>query len=151
MHKKIFVMGIFSLIIFTMGCTLQDPRENPTYSVIPEVLIDYDFEEKETKIWVKSAISDFKYNSITFEISMDNAIRIFEENNTYCSSVNIEKNMFNVSIYVESKDREFEYNSKIEIELFENDAILRIYDLDTNDLDVLSLDELPLKKVLEEL
>jgi hypothetical protein len=137
--------------MLTMGCTLQDPRENPTYSVIPEVLIDYDFEEEETKIWVKSAISDYKYNSITFEISMGSEFKIIEENNTYCSAVNIENNLFNLSIYVESKNREFEYNCEIEIELFENDVTITILDLDTDEVDIVNLDELPLKKVLEEL
>ncbi len=150
MMKKLAIMGILSLIILTMGCTLQDPRENPTYSMIPEVLVDYDFEEKETKIWVKSAISDFKYNSITFEILMDNKLEIIQENNTYCSSVFIEDNIFNLTILVVSKEREFEYISQVEIELLEDDVIIRIYDISADEEDVVTLDNLPWKKVLEE-
>lgn len=151
MKKRIVVMGIFLLLILAMGCTLQDPRTNPSYSVIPEVLIDFDFNEERTKIWVKSAISDFEYDSIKMEITANNNLNIVKDNNTYCSHVFVKSKSFNMTILAISEDKEFEYNCRIRIELFTNDINLIIFDTDTNEEDIVSKGDLPYKKVLEEI
>jgi hypothetical protein len=133
-----------------MGCTLQDPRSNPAYSVFPEVLIDYDLDEKLTKIWVKSALSDFKYDNIRIEISTNDDLRIIEDGNTYCLSASIYYKIFNLTISVKSEENEFDYNSRIEVELYEFGMDLRIFDYITDEEDVVSKEDLPFKKVLEE-
>ncbi len=85
MIKQLATLGVVLILAITTGCVLQDPRSNPSYSVFPEILLDYDFDASETGIWVKSALSDFKYDSILLEVINDdnNEKQIIQENNTY--------------------------------------------------------------------
>ena len=68
MNKRLLIAGLFFILICFSGCILQSPGDDPPYSVLPILLLDYDFDSDETKIWVKSALSDYKYTNITIEI-----------------------------------------------------------------------------------
>lgn len=151
MHKEIIVGSILLIIISSMGCTLTSPETNPTYSVIPGVIIDYDFELEISKIWVKSAISDFKYNLINITLNSKNQTVIREDTNTYCIDNSIKSDSYNLSVQVIYKEREFLYQVSIKIEFIEDIFTLTIFEPETEDEDILYEDDLPFKTVLEEL
>lgn len=154
MPKKLIVTGILFALILTMGCTLQDPSSNPSYSVFPEILVDYDIDSEETKIWVKSALSDFKYDQIKYEILSDEGQKnyIIQENNTYCLPYSTKLTSFNLTISVLSEEKEFGFSCRIEIEQAAEYLIrVIIYEEREEIEEILKIDDLPYKKVLEEL
>ena len=153
MPKRLIVSVILFLLILNMGCTLQDPKSNTSYSVFPEILVDYDLDAEETKIWVKSALSDFKYDNIMYEITTDQAQEkyIIQENNTYCLAYSTELTLFNLTISVISEEKEFVFNCRIEIYQTEEFTIRIIIDEEgKKSEEILKIDDLPYKKVLEE-
>jgi hypothetical protein len=154
MPKKLILTGILFILLLTMGCTLQDPRSNPSYSVFPEILVDYDIDSEETKIWVKSALSDFKYDQIRYEILSDEGQKnyIIQENNTYCLPYSTKSTSFNLTISVLSEEKEFGFNCRIETEQTAEYLIrVIIYEEGEEIEEILKIDDLPYKKVLEEL
>ena len=153
MMRKFTLVCIFSILILMMGCLLQSPESNPSFSILPEVIIDYDFDAEETKIWVKSALSDYKYDNITIEISNDPYYEIVIKNNTYCETISTEIKIFNLNIIAVSKDRIFELNCDVDVDLLREDLIIiTTYDITTNEPteERLLEDNLPFKKILEE-
>ncbi len=157
MIRKIIVFCIFSIIvfsmIFSMGCILQDPKTNPSYSVLPEVLLDYDFDTEETKIWVKSALSDFKYDNITIEISYNGQNEISNDNNTYGISISTKQKVFELFTLVVSEEKKFEFISKVDVDVTREDLIIiTTYDeITSEELEEVVLEEdLPYKKILSE-
>ena len=152
MLKKLIVMGILIISLLTMGCTLQDPRSNPSYSVFPEILLDYDSDTDEVKIWVKSALSDFKYDNIKIEISDDKDKLISDDNNTYCLNVFTKSTLFNLSVQVKADDKEFGFDSQIEVDLLGEYLIrITIYEKGEKSEELIRKDDLPYKKVLKEI
>ena len=117
-----------------MCCILQDPKSNPSFSVLPELLLDYDFETDEARIWVKSAVSDFKYDNITIEMSYDDQKQTIIENNTYCTSTSTLQKVFNLKIILVSEEKIFEFDCKIDIYIMREDLIIITkYDKTTDD------------------
>ena len=153
MRQKLVAVGIFLILILTMGCILQSPGSNPSYSVLPKILLDYDFETDETKIWVNSALGDFRYENITIEISNNNQKQVIIENNTYSVSTFIKHKVFNLNIIVISEDKKFGFNCKIDVDLSKDLIIITIYDETTGKgtEEDIQKDNLPFKKILEEL
>jgi hypothetical protein len=150
MKDKIIIFGIFISLLLTMGCTLQSPEDNPTYSVLPEMLLDYDQDNQETKIWVKSAISDFKYNKIIIELTSNGINKITQDNNTYCISTSTKSNNFNISISVISENNEFQYQASIRIQFEEEILTITIFEPIEDLEEIILEDDLPFKRVLEE-
>lgn len=152
MLKKIVVMGILFTLTFTMGCTLQDPRKNPSYSIFPEIILDYDFDSDDTKVWVKSALSDFKYDRINIEISYGEIKQSVDDNNTYCLYMHTKLLIFNLTISVVAENKEFNFDSNVKVDLNgEHLLILAIYDDGDIKEEMILEDDLPYKKVLKEL
>jgi hypothetical protein len=154
MNRILITTGIFLiLIILSLGCTLQDPKDHPSYSVYPEVLIDYDFDSTETKVWVKSALSDFKYDQIVIEALDENGVQTVSENNTYCISLSTKATKFNLTIYAISEENQFGYscNIDIDLELIEEALItITIFDHEEETEEIIEAENLPFKKVLKE-
>ena len=87
-RNKFIVIGLVIIILcffgFISGC-LKTPKEGGggrDYSSIPELIVDYDIESECFKIYVKSAVGDYKYDHIKIKIN-DTQI---QENNTYMLS-----------------------------------------------------------------
>jgi hypothetical protein len=151
MRNEIIVICILLLLFFTTGCTLQSPEDNPTYSVLPEMLLDYDFQSQETKIWVKSAISDFKYDSIIIELMLNESKIINQDNNTYCIFTITKSINFNITINVFFKERVFQYQASILVQFDEEIISITIFEPIDESEEIVFEDDLPFKKVLEEL
>jgi hypothetical protein len=133
-----------------MGCTLQNPEDNPTYSVLPEMLLDYDLENQETKIWVKSAISDFKYDTIIIELTSNGESLITQDNHTYCISTSTKSNNFNITISVIAEENIFQHQFSILVQ-FEGEILTITVSEPIEELEEIILeDDLPFKRVLEE-
>lgn len=157
MIKRLALLCIFLSIFLTIGCTLQDPTSNPSYSVLPKLLLDYDSDSGETGIWVKSAVGDFKYDNITIEISFNEQRIIFMNNNTYFLSASTVMPEFNLDITVNStvnsEERRFIFNCEVKVDLVGEDLIIiTTYDEKTDKEleEKLHKDDLPYKKILEE-
>ena len=153
MMRKFTLGCIFSILILMMGCLLQSPESNPSFSILPEVIIDYDFDAEEIKIWVKSALSDYKYDNITIAISKDPYHQIVVKNYTYCETISTEMKVFNLKIIAASEDRIFEFNCDVDVDLLREDLIIiTTYDIITNEPteERLLEDNLPFKKILKE-
>jgi hypothetical protein len=105
MLKKVIIVLIILILVSTTGCTLPDPREDPSYSVFPKMILDYDIEQEQIRVWVKSAIGDFKYDYIKIEISSVNYTKTVEENNTYSTQLSSEVNDFNLTLFVTTEER----------------------------------------------
>ena len=95
MQRKFFLSTVIVILILTFnlfsGC-LENPNEEGGggFSRIPEVILDYDIDTDSFKIYVKSAVGDFKYQSITIRINDTEMI----ENNTYVHQIQFQKNDF---------------------------------------------------------
>jgi len=157
MKKRLALFGIFITIFLTIGCTLQDPSSNPSYSVLPKLLIDFDYDVGETNVWVKSAVGDFKYDNITIEISSNEQKRIIMNNNTYFLSTSTELSEFNLDITVnatvKSEEKRFIFNCEVNVDVVGEDLIIiTTYDERTDEEleEKIQEDDLPYKKILEE-
>ena len=154
MKKIIFLVFLIMLLTTIMGCTLQGPESNPSFSILPEVLLDYDFDENEVDIWVKSAISDYKYNNITIEISKDDNTWVIQDNYTYCVYTSSELNSFKLKIIVNGNEKSFGFESEVDVDLLREDLIIiTTYDdltAEANEERVAE-DDLPYKKILNEI
>jgi len=157
MIKRLALFGIFITIFLTIGCTLQDPTSNPSYSVLPKLLLDYDFDVGETSIWVKSAVGDFKYDNVTIEISSNEQRRRIMNNNTYflfASTVMSEFNLdVTVNATVNSEEKRFIFNCEVNVDIVREDLIIiTTYDEKTDEEleEKIHQDDLPYKKILEE-
>ena len=94
-------------------------------------------------------MSDFKYDSIIFQISSSQGQEIIQDNNTYCLPTSTELTSFNLTVKVISDENDFEFDSRIEIEeTGENLIIMTIYDYDENSMELIDKNDLPYKKVL---
>jgi len=140
----LFLFNIFS------GC-LKDPEEDrPGFSSIPELIIDYDHEINYFKVYVKSAVGDYKYRHIKIRINDTEMV----ENNTYVYSAATGKMDF--LLFVEAAvDIDVIYHSSIHIVLvndIENNIFLNI--IDTTEIIEeefpVAQEDLPWKKILEQ-
>lgn len=152
MLKKyiIFIIITFIVLIFCMGCVLQDPKENPSYSVLPEVLIDYEESTEEIDIWVKSAISDFKYDSIQIQVTNKTITQRSEDNNTYCIYHSTKYTEFNLTIIVLFEEKEFNFQTSVRQEYIEEELNFVLFNIEDEEEEVFTIKDLPIKKVLEE-
>jgi hypothetical protein len=66
------------------GCLKNPGNGGRGYSSIPKVMIDYDLDSACFKIYVKSAVGDYKYDYIKITVNDNEKI----ENNTYVLSYN---------------------------------------------------------------
>ena len=151
MLRKLIAVGTFLILTLSMGCTLQDPRSSPSYSVFPEILLDYDLDTDETKVWVKSALSDFKYDNILLEITIGDDTRVVQENNTYCTQITTKSPEFNLTITATSEDKIFGYQCEVMIESQEGGLLITIFEPGSDSEEEIREDDLPFKKVLDEL
>ncbi|WP_455391908.1 hypothetical protein [[Eubacterium] cellulosolvens] len=154
MKRKIFLVCILTILILTMGCTLQGPESNPSFSVLPEVLLDYDFDTEETKIWVKSAISDFRYDNITIKLSTTNKTEMVLDNNTYGASIYTKHKLFYLEILVVSEEKMFRFYGKVDVDINREDLIIiTTYDEITDEPteEAFLEDDLPYREILEEI
>lgn len=154
MMRKLTIACILTILILMMGCTLQGPEDNPSFSVLPEILIDFDFESEETKIWIKSALSDFRYNNITIELITDQATEVISDNYTYGYSLYTKLKVFHLNIDVASEKKLFNFYCKVDVDLTREDLIIiTTYDEITEEPEEESLleDDLPYKKILKEI
>jgi hypothetical protein len=153
MMRKVSLMIILLMVILSMGCTLQGPESNPSFSVLPELLLDYDFDAEETGIWVKSALSDFKYHNITIQISSDHDTSIVTDNNTYGVHMSSELQLFDLSVIANSEKKLFAYECRVDVDLMREDLIIiTTYDEITDEPtdETLTLEDLPYKIILDE-
>ena len=148
-----FIGALILLIIISSGCILQDPKSNPSYSVLPALLLDYDSDMDETKMWVKSALSDFKYDNITIKAAFGNQTQVASDNNTYAVSLITQFKQFDLDLLVSSEEKSFSFKSKIDIDPLREDLIIiTTYNEITDEPmeDFYQLEDLPYKKILEE-
>jgi hypothetical protein len=153
MLRKGSLIIIFIIMNLSMGCILQGPDNNPSFSMLPELLLDYDFDADETDIWVKSALSDFKYENISIEVDYENIYKKEEDNKTYCVHLSTKLMVFNLNIIVNSLEKTFTYQGTIDIDLMREDLIIiTTYDEITDEPteEILSEDDLPYKIILKE-
>jgi hypothetical protein len=156
MKKKFMVSSVLLMIILisilTMGCTLRSPEDNPTYSLIPGVLLDYDFDTQMVRIWVKSAISDFKYDNIEIELISDNTTVKNEDNNTYCLYSQIKAQRLNMTVQIIRENKLFQFSALVEIiyEDNENPFQILITDPETDEQEIILEEDLPYKKVIKD-
>ena len=153
MLKKVAVGTLIVLIIFSSGCLLQDPSKSPLYSVLPKLILDYDVDDGLTRVWVRSALGDFKYENITIEATFQNETVVARDNNTYGLFMIVEFKIFNLYILVNSEDKAFSFKCKVEIDSFGEDLITIItYDEITDEEidEPVQFEDLPYKKILEE-
>jgi hypothetical protein len=138
---------MFSFNFFS-GC-LEDPEEGGGgFSSIPEVILDYDLETENFKIYVKSALGDYKYLYIRIRINDTEMI----ENNTYVHQVKCQKNDFTlITEAAVNLDRIFYTSFSVTVvNDIENNIFLNI--IDTTDIQEkefeLARDDLPWKNLL---
>jgi hypothetical protein len=153
MSKKVVVGILIFLIIFSSGCLLQDPSKSPLYSVLPKLILDYDVDDDLTRLWVRSALGDFKYENITIEASYQNETKVASDDNTYGNFLIVQFKIFDLNILVNSEDKVFSFTCKVEIDSFEEDLLtITTYDEITDEEleELVQFDDLPYRKVLEE-
>jgi hypothetical protein len=154
MAVVMFKKGIISIIIFiliiTMGCTLSDPSEGPSYSVFPKMILDYDLDDEQIKVWVKSAIGDFKYDYMKMELLNKNYTERIEENNTYFIQISTELDDFNLTIQVITEEKIFDYACHISLLIIDEEISVSIWNFESEKEEIFLLDDLPYKNVLEE-
>jgi hypothetical protein len=133
---------------FLSGC-LENPNDDTSgFSRIPEVIVDYEFETDCFKIYVKSAVGDFNYHSISIRINDTETI----ENNTYVHQVKCQKNDFTLITEAAVSDDVVFYASfqVIVVNDIENNIFLKIIDTTAIQEKEFELadEDLPWKKIL---
>jgi hypothetical protein len=154
MNKRLLIAGLFFILICFSGCILQSPGDDPSYSVLPRLLLDYDFDSDETKIWVESALSDYRYTNITIEINYKNNSHSISDNNTYGLFASTQLKIFNLHIYIVAEEKIFELEINVDVdELREDLIIITTYDEETDEEieETISEEDLPFKKILDEI
>ena len=147
------VRGILIVMLLLIFMTISGCLENPSeggrgYSSIPKLLLDYEVETGCFKIYVNSALGDYKYEYIL--INVDGNLTM--ENNTYVLSYKCARDTFDV--YVEAAvDEDTIYQSTIKVSLIkdeENNIIVNIIDStdNTDEKYEIPVGDLPWKKVL---
>ncbi|UCH89498.1 MAG: hypothetical protein JSV49_02290 [Thermoplasmata archaeon] len=135
-------------VALASGC-LKDPEEGGhDYSSIPEVIVDYDFDSEQFKIYVKSAIGDYKYETIKIKVNDYEKI----ENNTYMLSYNCNSTEYDLDVEAQV-DINLVYSYACEIILLndeENDIFLNVIEIidDAEKETPVGEDDLPWKKIL---
>lgn len=153
MHSSKVVHGSIAIILMIMilsssGCLKNPSNGGGGYLSIPEVLIDYDYDTGCFKIYVNSALGDYKYRYIMIQVDGNQTV----ENNTYVLSYTCAGDSFTVTVEA-SVDEDTVYYSTLEVSLSEdeeNNIIIYIIDRTDNahdETDVL-FEDLPWKKIL---
>lgn len=154
MNKRLIIAGLFFILLCFSGCILQSPGDNPSYSVLPRLLLDYDFDSDNTKIWVKSALSDYRYTNITIEIINNSESYSISDNNTYGLSAATQLKIFNLHIYVVAEEKIFEILLNIDVDETREDLIIiTTYNEGTDEEieEIITEKDLPFKKILNEI
>lgn len=135
MLKKgvVTIFLIFSILL--SGCILQEPRDGGSFSAIPAIKMDYNDQEDLTGIWVESALGyDYRYRSITVEISWGNYKKIDMMNQTYCIVTQTHLNKFYVNVTAYVDDDIYYYSGLVEL-YPDSDNIYSITRLDEDEPD----------------
>ena len=110
-----FIVIMVLILIYFSGCiTLPPDYQSPLIS-IPELIIDYD--DNETKLWVKGSVYNYKYNEINItivDLYYDKRITVSEKN-TYCTSSKTNFTNFDINITVITKENYYTYNCSVKV------------------------------------
>ena len=153
-RNKIFVIGLIlmllSLFAFISGClrTFDEEGGGRDYSSIPELIVDYDFESECFKIYVKSAVGDYKYDHIKIKINETP----LQENNTYMLSRSCIQDDFSLETEAKVEDDViYNYICKVEIKDDEDIFIMIIDQMEEIEEEIpVAKEDLPWKKILEQ-
>lgn len=153
MYKKELVIVsclVILLIIFSTssGC-LKPLSDEKGYASIPEMIVDYDFEDERFEIYLKSAVGDYKFEHLIIEVNGNRSM----ENNTYalCSTCIDRELELDCEAQVD-EDTIYYYACDIEIiDDDDEDIFILITERVTEDEkeDEVSKEDMPWKKILE--
>lgn len=117
MRRAVLIACCILILMQFSGClrgiySTDSPR---SISALPELIVDYELERNATKFWVKSPITDYRYDSIRITITNETQTRQRAENYTYCIDLEAPFRHFTINASATSKDVRYEFQCDCEI------------------------------------
>ncbi len=147
--RHVFAILLICTLALTQsgGClrNIYDDDSPSSISALPELIIDYHMAANETKFWVKSPITDYRYDSITLTVSNETTTRREQDNYTYSIDLAVQFETFRVNVTARSQRTIYSFSCNCKIMRTELDT--RMFKIDYLLDDELEVEEVPFEEL----